>query len=170
MSNTEIKPPLRQTDVIASAIALVKPIADKYEPKQRPMWFEYRTKDGYRISFDGDQSTYCEDCVNERKEEIEKWDKKELPEDFDCLICSEETSREGSDFTHCESCGEIIECGILWTEQEMTHWTALKSEDWEQMKDSPYSNYEILKILEDDWCEYEKEKQVIAECVLKHWL
>jgi hypothetical protein len=174
-NNNHIKPNTQscQTAVIASAIAVVKDLADKYEYKQDSNWFEYYDKDGCLCAFDEDQGTYCEDCSEERKEEILNDSKIEFPEGFDELIVSTESSKENEGFLNCDCCGEIIECAIIWNEQELENWTKLDSENWKRCKNEPYHYYQIYKILEGCWGatdEFSEECLIIAENVLKHWI
>ena len=174
--NTENKETKKQFDihgVIASALELVLPISEKYLPKQDSNWFEYYDTDGFRKPFEEDQGTYCEDCSEERKQEILKDKEITFPEDFEELVIGTETSKENEDFLNCDSCGEIIECAIIWTDQELDHWINCTDEDWVNCKNSPYSYYEIAKILEDTYGakeEFKAKSILIAESVLKHWL
>lgn len=164
---------LRQMAVIASAIAVVEVLADKYSPKEDSDWFEYYDKDGYVQSFEEDQGTYCEDCSETRKEEILNDAEIEFPDDFDELRISTETSKENEDFLYCDSCGEIINCAIIWTEQELSHWTNLDDENWKNRKDCVTPYYQIYKILEETYGateEYPDECLIIAQKVLEHWL
>ena len=162
-----------QMAVIASAIVVVKELADKYKPKEDSDWFEYFDKDGHRHTFEEDQGTYCEDCSETRKEEILNDAEIELPDDFEELYISTETSKENEDFLYCDSCGKIIECSIIWTDQEIEYWTKLSNEDWVNYKNSETSYYQIYKILEETYGateEYTDECLIIAQNVLKHWL
>ena len=159
--------------VIASALELVLPLSEKYLPKQDSDWFEYYDTDGYRKSFEEDQGTYCEDCSEARKQEILKDQEITFPEDFEELVIATETSKENEDFLNCDSCGEIIECAIIWTGQELDHWINCTDEDWINKKNNSYSYYQIAKILEDTYGTKEEFKEkclLIAKSVLKHWL
>ena len=175
ISENDQNQPLDKTTVIASAIAVVKDLADKYEYKQDSTWFEYYDKDGCRCSFDEDQGTYCEDCIDERESEILKNEDNSItfPDDFEQLIQSVETSKENEGFLNCDSCGEIIECAIIWNEQELEDWTNLDDENWKNFKNNNYHYYQVYKILEECWGatdEFSDECLIIAQNVLKHWL
>lgn len=163
---------LLQMAVIASAIAVVKELANKYEYKQDSNWFEYYDKDGCLCAFDKGQGTYCEDCSEERKEEILNDSEIEFPEGFDELTISTESSPENEGFLNCDSCGEIIECAIIWSKQELETWTELDAENWKKCKNKPYHYYQVYKILEECWGateEYPDECLIIAQKVLEHW-
>jgi len=160
---------------IASALELALPLAKKYKPKTDSTWFEYYDTHEYCKPFEEDQGTYCEDCVDEREIEIIKNENKEIkfPKDFEKLTQSVETSKENEGFLNCDSCGEIIECGIIWTDQELDHWINCTDEYWINCKNSPYIYYQIYKILEDTYGAKEENKAkclLIAKSVLKHWL
>lgn len=159
--------------VINNAIAVVEDLAGKYKPKQDSNWFEYYDKDGCLCTFDEDQGTYCEDCSEERKEEILNDSEIEFPEGFEELRISTESSKENEGFLNCYSCGEIIECAIIWNEQELEHWTNLDEENWQNCKNEPYHYYQVYKILEECWgatSEFPNECLIIAQNVLKHWI
>ena len=164
-----------QNAVIASAVEVVKELADKYKPKQNSTWFEYQDKDWCRCSFDEDQGTYCEDCIDEREEEILKNENNEInfPDDFEELIQSVETSKENEGFLNCDSCGEIIECAIIWGNQDLEEWTKLGDENWLRCKNTEYYYYQVYKILEQNYGaseEFNSECLIIAQKVLEHWL
>lgn len=172
-SDTNQAEQLNETAVIASAIEVVKELADKYEYKQDSNWFEYYDKDGYLCAFDEDQGTYCEDCSEEIKEEILNDKEIEFPKDFQELRISTESSKENKGFLNCDSCGEIIECAIIWNKQELEHWTNLDDENWQNCKNNNYHYYQVYKILEECWGateEFPNECLIIAQNVLKHWL
>ena len=152
---------------------LTIPLSEKYLPKQDSNWFEYYDTDGGRNTFEEDKGTYCEDCSEERKQEILKDKEIEFPEDFEELVIATETSKEIECFLNCDSCGEIIECAIIWTDQALDHWINCTDEDWIKCKNNPYSYYQIAKILQNAYDDAEKEFKakylLIAKSVLKHW-
>jgi hypothetical protein len=151
------------------AINKLTPIAEKYKPKQRPMWFEYLDKDGHRSSLEYEQGTYCEDCYKEVENILNTMDISELPDDFHRAIGVEETSREADGFTNCDSCGEIIECGILWTSyQEIEYWLWHNDFSREDLANNPRSCYLLLTILEGAYDEFPKQCDKISEKVLDH--
>jgi len=174
METTDLKNQTIKIDIITNAIAVVKDLADKYEYKQDSTWFEYYDKDGCMFLFDEDQGTYCEDCIDERESEILMNEDNSItfPDDFKELIQSVETSKENAGFLHCDSCGEMIECAIIWDKQELEYWTGLDDENWQNCKNNNYHYYQVHKILEECYGakeEYSDECLVIAQKVLEHW-
>ena len=161
----------KELETISSAILVVTDLANQYEYKQDSDWFEYRTKEDYTMSFEEDQGTYCEDCSEARKEEVLQDVEIKLPSDFEELIISTEYSKEHDGFLHCDSCGEIIECGILWSSQDFEHWTDLDGENWINCRNNSVHYYQIYKILKEcgEESEYASECLIIAEKVLKYW-
>ena len=163
----------RLKKTISSAILVVTDLANQYEYKQDSTWFEYSTKEDYTRSFEEDQGTYCEDCIDERETDIliNEDNSITFPDDFENLIQSVETSKEHDGFLHCDSCGEIIECGILWSPQDFEHWTDLDGENWKKCKNNSKHYYQIYTILKEcgEESEYASECLIIAEKVLKYW-
>jgi hypothetical protein len=158
---------------IREALDFLKPLAEKYEPRQESKWFEYENLDGHIMSFDEDQGTYCEYCAEKRKQELLDDENIEFPRDYGELIISTETSKENENFLNCDSCGAIIECSIIWNEQEINHWLSQKKKDWKFYKgvDKNYFHYQLYKILEPTYGAAEEFKDAcykIAKKVLKY--
>lgn len=145
---------------IEKAIEIVFPLADKYKPKYELYYFVETNENNYLNSFEPEQDlNICEDCMAKVEARVqEKYRRK----DIELIV---ESSPENENFTFCDECGEHIETGYIFTEQEFEHWFRLEDEVFKKALTMEIECWELKQILED--CDNTELREKLAERVVK---
>ena len=161
---------------IDSACVIVIEKGMEYKVKSDCCYISYLDTDDYIRTLDQyNCETYCEDCIDEVVSKLSdkiknKDDEIEIPEDFLKLDYQVESSPENQNFTICGNCGNIIRSGIIWSEQEIEHWTGLSDEKMKECIESELERYELMELFDPtDGAvhEYPEETKSIAEKVIR---
>jgi len=156
------------------AFELIEALGEAFEPKESVCYVTYNTDVNHGLSVEEENcNDYCKDCIGSIVKQVsmkmESGEYKE-PRDFVCVDYSIETGSEKQDFVICEKCGEIIECGHIWSMQEMEYWLGLSDKRWKEAVVDNRDCYQLMEIL-NPWGnaipEYPKECDAIASKIIK---
>jgi hypothetical protein len=134
---------------IKQAFEIVKDKGEKYKNKREIYYFE------------GCCKNYCEDCIDKITKDRKRRGK--------CVEYLTEYGPEYDDFLLCDNCGAIIETSILWSDQEIDHWSNLDDKELGESLSHSYSAYCLMKIFDSIYGavkEYPDETSLLAKKVI----
>lgn len=162
---------------IKKAHEIVQKMGVLYKEKNDSNWISYIDNDNCIHTYDyfADDS-FCEDCIPNKVKEInEKINKRKsnvgISNDFYKVCYQTESSREGTNFHYCDECREIIHQSIIWTDQEVDHWTNVMTDNNYRKIKNISTYFELMKVLDPVYGtinEFPEDTIRIAERVIKN--
>jgi hypothetical protein len=130
----------------------LKETADQYKPAQGYNYAVLVDEEGDELEDLCSDGVCCSGCRNEALALL----KKEHGEGVEIrhIACNEEYR-----FPTCIVCGEIIETGFIYDEQEPGHWLSFAPSELKERLKQPYYAYQVWRLL-DEYPEEELVKQL----------